>query len=59
MPEPDDRQGPVVAVRPRCEARIPDLAINEFDADIYATPAISEGGMYIRTQNALYSIAFR
>ena len=33
------------------------LAINEFDSDIYATPAISEGRMYIRTQNALYAIA--
>ena len=32
------------------------LAINEFDSDIYATPAISEGQMYIRTQNALYAI---
>ena len=32
------------------------LAINEFDSDIYATPAISEGKMYIRTQNALYAI---
>jgi outer membrane protein assembly factor BamB len=32
------------------------LAINEFDSDIYATPAISEGKMYIRTRNALYAI---
>jgi outer membrane protein assembly factor BamB len=32
------------------------LAINEFDADIYATPAISEDRMYIRTQDALYAI---
>ena len=32
------------------------LAINEFDSDIYATPAISEGQMYIRTRNALYAI---
>ena len=32
------------------------LAINEFDSDIYATPAISEGRMYLRTQNALYAI---
>ena len=32
------------------------LAINEFDSDIYATPAISEGRMYIRTQDALYAI---
>jgi outer membrane protein assembly factor BamB len=32
------------------------LAINEFDSDIFATPAISEGKMYIRTRNALYAI---
>ena len=32
------------------------LAINEFDSDIYATPAISESKMYIRTRNALYAI---
>ena len=32
------------------------LAINDFDSDIYATPAISEGKMYIRTRNALYAI---
>ncbi len=33
------------------------LAINDFDSDIYATPAIGEGQMYIRTQDALYAIA--
>ena len=32
------------------------LAINEFDADIYATPAMTRGRMYIRTRNALYAI---
>jgi outer membrane protein assembly factor BamB len=32
------------------------LAINDFDSDIYATPAVSEGQMYIRTQNAIYAI---
>ncbi len=32
------------------------LAINDFDADIYATPAITEGKMYTRTRNALYAI---
>jgi outer membrane protein assembly factor BamB len=32
------------------------LAINEFDSDIFATPAISEGRMYIRTRNSLYAI---
>jgi hypothetical protein len=30
--------------------------LNDFDSDIYATPAISEGKVYIRTQNALYAI---
>jgi hypothetical protein len=32
------------------------LAVNDFDSDIYATPAISNSRMYIRTQNALYAI---
>jgi len=32
------------------------LAIHDFDADIYATPAVSEGKMYVRTRNALYAI---
>jgi outer membrane protein assembly factor BamB len=32
------------------------LAINEFDSDIYATPALSEGRMYIRTGKALYAV---
>jgi hypothetical protein len=32
------------------------LAVNEFDSDIYATPAISENRMYVRTRNALYAI---
>jgi outer membrane protein assembly factor BamB len=32
------------------------LAINEFDSDIYATPALDAGQMYIRTRNALYAI---
>ncbi|HUG80239.1 MAG TPA: PQQ-binding-like beta-propeller repeat protein [Bryobacterales bacterium] len=32
------------------------LAVNDFESDIYATPAISEGKMYIRTRNALYAI---
>jgi hypothetical protein len=35
------------------------LAINEFDAEIYATPAISDGKMSIRTSNALYAIGSR
>jgi hypothetical protein len=32
------------------------LAINDFDSEIYATPAISDGRMYIRTRDALYAI---
>jgi outer membrane protein assembly factor BamB len=32
------------------------LAINDFDSDIFATPAVSEGRMYIRTQDAIYAI---
>ena len=46
--------GKVVVLRAAGDWEI--LAINEFDSDIYATPAISEGRMYIRTQNALYAI---
>jgi len=33
------------------------LAVNDFESDIFATPAISEGKMYIRTKDALYAIA--
>jgi len=32
------------------------LAINDFDADIYATPAITDGKIYTRTRSALYAI---
>ena len=46
--------GKVVVLRAAGEWEI--LAINEFDSDIYATPALSEGRMYIRTQSALYAI---
>jgi outer membrane protein assembly factor BamB len=46
--------GKVVVLRAAGDWEI--LAINEFDSDIYATPAISEGKMYIRTGNALYAI---
>ncbi len=35
------------------------LAINDFDADIYATPAITEGKMYTRTRTAIYAIGSR
>ena len=46
--------GKVVVLRAAGEWEI--LAINDFDSDIYATPAVSEGKMYIRTRNALYAI---
>jgi outer membrane protein assembly factor BamB len=46
--------GKVVVLRAAGDWEI--LAINPFDADIYATPAVSEGRMYIRTANALYAI---
>jgi len=47
--------GKVVVLRAAGDWEI--LAINEFDGDIYATPAMSEGTLYIRTTNALYAIA--
>ena len=46
--------GKVVVLRAAGDWEI--LAINEFDADIYATPAIGNGKMYIRTRDALYAI---
>ena len=46
--------GKVVVLRAGGDWEI--LAVNDFDADIFATPAISEGRMYIRTSNALYAI---
>jgi outer membrane protein assembly factor BamB len=49
--------GKVVVLRASGDWEI--LAINEFDSDIYATPAISEGRMYIRTRNALYAIGLQ
>ena len=46
--------GKVVVLRAAGDWEI--LAINDFDSDIYATPAISGGQMYIRTQSAIYAI---
>jgi outer membrane protein assembly factor BamB len=46
--------GKVVVLRATGDWEI--LAINDFDSDIYATPAVSGGQMYIRTQNAMYAI---
>jgi outer membrane protein assembly factor BamB len=46
--------GKVVVLRAAGDWEI--LAINDFESDIYATPAVSEGKMYIRTRDALYAI---
>jgi outer membrane protein assembly factor BamB len=46
--------GKVVVLRAAGDWEI--LAINDFESDIFATPAISEGKMYIRTRDALYAI---
>ncbi len=32
------------------------LAVNDFGSDIYATPAVSDGKLYVRTMDALYAI---
>jgi outer membrane protein assembly factor BamB len=47
-------RGKVVVLRAAGDWEI--LAVNDFGSDIYATPAIGEGEMYIRTSNALYAI---
>jgi outer membrane protein assembly factor BamB len=49
--------GKVVVLRAAGDWEI--LAINDFESDIFATPAISDGKMYVRTQNALYAIGLR
>jgi outer membrane protein assembly factor BamB len=46
--------GKVVVLRASGDWEI--LAINDFDSDIYATPAVSGGQIYIRTQSAMYAI---
>jgi outer membrane protein assembly factor BamB len=46
--------GKVVVLRAAGDWEV--LAINDFGSDIYATPAVSESRMYIRTQDALYAI---
>lgn len=48
------QHGKVVVMRAAGDWEI--LAINEFESDIYATPAIGDGRMYIRTRDALYAI---
>jgi outer membrane protein assembly factor BamB len=46
--------GKVVVLRAAGDWEI--LAVNDFDSDIFATPAISDGKMYIRTRDALYAV---
>ena len=46
--------GKVVVLRAAGDWEI--LAINDFDSDIYATPAFSDGNIYIRTREALFAI---
>ncbi|MEZ5353590.1 MAG: PQQ-binding-like beta-propeller repeat protein [Bryobacteraceae bacterium] len=46
--------GKVVVLRAAGDWEI--LAINDFESDIFATPAVTEGHMYIRTRDALYAI---
>jgi outer membrane protein assembly factor BamB len=48
------QQGKVTVVRAAGQWEI--LAVNDFGAEIYATPAMTDGRMYIRTANALYAI---
>lgn len=47
--------GKVVVLRAAGEWEI--LAINDFDSEIFATPALADKEMYIRTRNTLYAIA--
>ncbi|MEZ5401621.1 MAG: PQQ-binding-like beta-propeller repeat protein [Bryobacteraceae bacterium] len=49
--------GKVVVLRAAGDWEI--LAINDFGSEIYATPAIAEGTLYIRTREALYAIGGR
>ncbi|MBI4903936.1 MAG: PQQ-binding-like beta-propeller repeat protein [Acidobacteria bacterium] len=50
-------QGKVVVLRAAGDWEI--LAINDFESGIFATPAIAEGRLYIRTRNALYAVGSR
>jgi outer membrane protein assembly factor BamB len=49
--------GKVVVLRAAGDWEI--LAVNEFDSEIDATPAIAGSVMYVRTRNALYAIGLR
>lgn len=47
-------QGKLVVLRAAGDWEI--LAVNDFGSEIYATPALGEGRLYLRTRNALYAI---
>ncbi len=46
--------GKMVVLRAAGEWEI--LAVNDFDAEIYATPAVAEGVMYVRAGGMLYAV---
>ncbi len=46
------KEGKVAVLRPGAEWEV--LQVNEFGEEIWATPAIADGHMYVRTQEALY-----
>jgi outer membrane protein assembly factor BamB len=50
-------EGKAVVIKPGAEWSI--LAVNDFDDPCYATPAIADGKLYIRTRSALYCFAKR
>jgi outer membrane protein assembly factor BamB len=47
-------QGKMVVVKAAPEWEV--LAVHDFGEEIYATPAISGGRMFVRTASALYAI---
>jgi outer membrane protein assembly factor BamB len=49
--------GKIVVVRAAPDWEI--LAVNSLDEDTFATPAILDGGIYVRTRDALYCFAKR
>ncbi len=47
-------QGKAAVLKPGAEWEL--MRVNDFDEPIYATPAIAESRMYIRTSSTLYAI---
>ena len=47
-------QGKAAVLKPGAEWEL--MRVNDFDEAIYATPAIAESRMYIRTSSTLYAI---